>query len=95
MARTLAIDGDHLRRLMRLGRTLASGRGATLKQLQKRFKMSRRTVFRDLNALQEFGIDVELGEHGYRIRENAAVLKKRISDHNTKALSNLLRDCLK
>jgi biotin operon repressor len=41
----------------------------TIAQLEKKLKMSRRTVFRYLGALEEIGCTVELNERGYRITD--------------------------
>ena len=95
MADTLVIDGKQLRRLMKLCRTISNGRGATVQQLQARLKTSRRTIFRDLDSLKTLGIRVELGEHGYRIRQNAASCKKLLIDRHLKDLNKLLATCLK
>lgn len=94
MSRTLVVDGDHLKRLMQLCRILGSS-GATLQQLRSKLKASRRTVFRDLAALGDLGIKVDLGEKGYKIKTNAATCRKMIIDHQTKALDSLLKSCLK
>lgn len=39
----------------------------SIASLEKKLKMSRRTVFRYLNALEKVGCDLELSEAGYRI----------------------------
>ena len=95
MAQFLAVDGSQLKRLHQLCRTLSTGKGASVQQLIKKLKTSRRTIFRDLNALQDIGIDVELAESGYRIKQSAGACKKLISDHYTNALDRILKTCLK
>jgi biotin operon repressor len=94
MSRTIVVDGTHLKRMMQLCRTLA-GSGATLKQLQTKLKASRRTIFRDLSILGDWGISVTLGDKGYKIKQNAASCRKLIADRETKALQQLLNSCLK
>lgn len=94
MSRTLVVDGDHLKRLMQLSRILGST-GATLQQLRSKLKASRRTVFRDLAALGELGVKVDLTDKGYKIKTNAAACRKLIIDRTTKALDQLLKSCLK
>lgn len=39
----------------------------SIASLEKKLKMSRRTVFRYLNALEKVGCDLELTDSGYRI----------------------------
>lgn len=95
MARTLLVDGDHLARLIKLCRTINSSSGATLQTLQSKLKTSRRTVFRDLSALQDLGIDVSSTSSGYKIKQGAAACKKIINDYYTKALNKLLSTSLK
>ncbi len=95
MARTVLVDGDHLTRLMKLCRMVNQGSGATLQTLQSKLKTSRRTVFRDLSTLQEFGITVNSTPKGYRIKENAAACKRQIETRIQKQVADLLRGCLK
>lgn len=91
----MMIDGEHLGRLMRMCRTLAAGGGTRLAQLQSRLRMSRRTIFRDLNTLQEMGIKVDLGEKGYRIKLNPAACRRLLMEHQLRAVKKLLDACLK
>lgn len=79
---------------MQLCRILGSG-GATLQQLRSKLKASRRTVFRDLAALGDLGIKVDLTDKGYKIKVNAATCRKMIIDRTTKSLDQLLSSCLK
>lgn len=95
MSKTLVVDGNHLRRMMQLCRILSSGGGTTLAQLRGKLKASRRTVFRDLAALGDLGIKVDLGDKGYRIKQSSSVCRKMIADSHTKALNRLLSTCLK
>ena len=95
MSQTLVVDGGQLQRLMGMCRTLCTSKGATIQQLQSKLKTSRRTIFRNLNTLEEIGIEVELGEQGYCIKDTAAKCKKLLADSQTKALEKLLRTCLK
>jgi len=91
----MVIDGEHLRRLMKMCRTLSRGGGTTLQQLQIRLKMSRRTIFRDLSALQAMGVKIDLGDKGYRIHQNPASCRKLLADHQLSAVTRLLNACLK
>ncbi|HWL92888.1 MAG TPA: HTH domain-containing protein [Phycisphaerae bacterium] len=95
MARTLLVDGEHLTRLMKLCRSIHQSGGASLQQLQGKLKTSRRTVFRDLSALQQFGIDVNSTSKGYQIKQNPAVCKKQIATRYERDLGELLRNSLK
>ena len=90
MGQVMVVDGGQLRRLMKICRMLCSGGGATVQQLQAKLKTSRRTVFRDLNSLDDMGIKVELGDKGYRIRQPAAACKKALADRQIKCLSKML-----
>ena len=94
MSRTIVVDGNHLKRMMQLCRIL-SGKGATLKQLQSKLRASRRTIFRDLSILGDWGIKVNLGDKGYSIKQNAASCRKLIANREMKALQQLLNSCLK
>ncbi len=95
MSQTLVVDGGQLKRLMGMCRTLCANKGATIQQLQSKLRTSRRTIFRNLNTLEEIGIEVELGEDGYRIKDNVAKCKKMLAESQTKALDKLLKNCLK
>ncbi len=95
MAQSLVVDGSQLMRLMKLVRAISSKKALTVQQLQKRLGASRRTIFRDLNAIQEMGIHVVLGEKGYTVKESATACKKLLAEHQVKALSKFLRVCLK
>ncbi|MCG8406021.1 MAG: HTH domain-containing protein [Phycisphaerales bacterium] len=95
MVQFLAVDGSQLRRLVKLCRTLNAGKGVSVQQLIKKLGTSRRTVFRDLNMLQEVGVHVELGSEGYVIKQKIGSCKKLIADYYTKALDRLLNSCLK
>ncbi len=95
MGQSLAVDGDQLKRLMKTCRMICSGKGATVLQLRRRLGASRRTVFRDLNSLEEMGIDVAFSDDGYRIRQSAAQARKLLESCYTSALTRLLNDSLK
>jgi predicted DNA-binding transcriptional regulator YafY len=95
MARTLVVDGDHLKRLMNVCRMIGSGQGSTLKQLQVKLRTSRRTIFRDLNTLEKIGVELELDEDGYKTRQSAAQCRKQLVDHQLQAVNKLLAVCLK
>jgi predicted DNA-binding transcriptional regulator YafY len=95
MSQVLVVDGTHLRRLMLICRSLSSGPGATLAQLQGKMRTSRRTIFRDLSMLGELGLRVDLGPKGYRVKENAAQCRKVLVDHFESSLRKMLNACLK
>ncbi|GMU33901.1 MAG: HTH domain-containing protein [Planctomycetia bacterium] len=94
MSRTIVVDGAHLKRMMQLCRTLG-GSGATLRQLQTKLKASRRTIFRDLSILSDWGISVTLGDKGYKIKQSAPACRKVMVDRVTKSVQQLLNSCLK
>ncbi len=94
MTDVLVVDGGQLRRLMMICRVICSA-PATVQQLQGRLKRSRRTIFRDLNCLEEFGIKVHLGPGGYKIKQSAAACKKALAIPYVKRLNKLLGACLK
>ena len=95
MSQVLVVDGTHLRRLMQICRSLSSGPGATLSQLQSKMRTSRRTIFRDLSTLGELGMQVDLGPKGYRVKQNAAQCRNILANHFNSALRKLLNSCLK
>lgn len=95
MAQMLIVDGDHLKRLMKICRAIRSGRGATIQQIRRKVHTSRRTIFRDLNSLDKLGIEVDLGENGYKIRQGEAQCRKLLADSQIKSLNKLLNACLK
>jgi predicted DNA-binding transcriptional regulator YafY len=95
MGQVMVVDGGQLKRLMKICRTLCSGGGTTVQQLQAKLKTSRRTIFRDLNSLDDMGIKVELGDKGYRVRQPVAACKKALADRQVKILSKLLDSWLK
>lgn len=95
MGQSLAVDGDQLKRLMKTCRMICSGKGATVLQLRRRLGASRRTIFRDLNSLEEMGVDVHYADDGYRIRQSAAQARKLLESYYTRALNKLLKDSLK
>jgi predicted DNA-binding transcriptional regulator YafY len=95
MGQVMVVDGGQLKRLMKICRTLCVGGGTTVQQLQAKLKTSRRTIFRDLNSLDEMGVKVELGDKGYKIRQPAAACKKALVGRQMKILSKLLESWLK
>ena len=95
MVKILVIDGERLRRLIRLCRLLGRGRGLSLAQLQSKLGTSRRTVFRELNTLEEVGITIELIDSSYRVSQNEATCRKLFTQHYNSELSKLLKSCFK
>ncbi len=95
MARVMVIEGDHLRRLIKMCRTICSGKGITIRQLQTKLRMSRRTVFRDLNCIERAGVNLDLGERGYTSRQSVAQCRKLLAADQMKAMKRLLNHCLK
>ncbi len=80
---------------MRLCRLIGRGRGLTLLQLQSKLSTSRRTVFRELNALEEVGVTVELDNGSYRVKQGEAACRKLFTEHYTSALTVMLKSCFK
>ncbi|MBN2560921.1 MAG: HTH domain-containing protein [Phycisphaerae bacterium] len=95
MRETLVVDGGQLKRLMNTCRMICAHKGVMVRELQAKLRTSRRTIFRDLNSLEKMGIDVELGDQGYRIKESAAQCKKLLAENQIKSLNKLLASCLK
>lgn len=95
MTDVLVIEGDQLRRLMKLCRIICEGKGATPQQLQAKLRCSRRTIFRDLKSLGAMGVKVQLSASGYKIGGSAAKCRQTLAEHHVKALEKLLADCLK
>ena len=95
MGQVMVVDGGQLIRLMKICRMLCSSKGTSVQQLQAKLKTSRRTIFRDLNCLDEMGIKVDLGDKGYRIRQPAAACKKALGDRQIRTLRKLLDSWLK
>lgn len=94
MTEMLVVDGGQLRRLMMICRVICVA-PATVQQLQGRLKRSRRTIFRDLNCLEDLGIKVQLGDKGYKITQNAAACRKALAARYTGRLNKLLNACLR
>lgn len=65
------MNGPRIHRLLRLITLLQSGRARSVRDLMSELDVSRRTLFRDLNVLQEAGVpyyhDPDIG---YRIKES-------------------------
>lgn len=95
MPKTIVLDVAHLKRLIHLCKVLSSGGGLTVPQLRVKLRTSRRTIFRNLNVLEEYGITVELGSKGYSIRQNLATCRKRIADVERRRFDAALRASLK
>jgi predicted DNA-binding transcriptional regulator YafY len=95
MTDILVVEGDQLRRLMKLCRIICGAKGATPQQLQAKLRCSRRTIFRDLKALGTMGVRVHSGAAGYSIGGGAAACRRTLMDHHLKALENFLTGCLK
>jgi predicted DNA-binding transcriptional regulator YafY len=94
MADVMVVDGGQLKRLMGICRVICSA-PATIQQLQAKLKRSRRTIFRDLNCLEDLGIKVDLISSGYKIKQGLAACKKALAARYTTRLSKLLAACLK
>lgn len=57
-------------RLFGLAQYLQSKSGRTLDEMATRFSVSKRTIFRDLAALEEAGIPIEFVDGRYRIHDS-------------------------
>lgn len=94
MSRSLTIDGDQLRRLMRICSFIGGGRPATFQQLQRKTRASRRTLFRDFKELEKTGITVDLDQKGYRIRQKPSACRALIKSHQLQSVHKLLNACV-
>jgi len=94
MTDVMVVDGGQLKRLMGLCRAICST-PATIQQLQGKLKRSRRTIFRDLNCLEDLGIKVELLPAGYKVKQGLAACRKALAARYTTKLNKLLAACLK
>lgn len=94
MSRSLTIDGEQLSRLMQICRLIGGSRHATLQQLQRKMRASRRTIFRDLKGLEAMGIKVDLDGKGYQIRQGPVACRKIIKTNQLKVVNRLLARCL-
>lgn len=95
MGEVMTVEKAPLKRLMRLCRAVCAGDGATLQELQGKLKVSRRTIFRDLNLLEDMGITVALDAKGYKIRKSVAACRKTLAERQLTTLSRLLNVWLK
>ena len=92
---TLVVDGEHVSRLLGMCKALNSPRGLKLNELQKKFRISRRTVFRDLKTLQDIGIAVNLSDGAYQTTKPAAACKKAIEAYFRQEFESVLRSSLR
>ncbi len=95
MSETLVIDGAQIARLMKLCRTLCRAGGTTQEQLQARLKTSRRTIFRDLAALQQIGIPLESGPNGYVLKQSSSECKRQLLAHYRNRFDQSMRSWLR
>ncbi len=92
---TLVVDGEHVSRLLGMCKALNSPKGLKLNELQKKFRISRRTVFRDLKTLQDIGVSVDLNDGAYRTGKAAAACKKAIESYFRSEFESVLKSSLK
>ncbi|MBK8268522.1 MAG: HTH domain-containing protein [Planctomycetes bacterium] len=95
MANALSIDGDQLARLSKLCKVIQSADRPTAEYLTTKLKASRRTIFRDLTTLAEFGIKVDSTSKGYKTKLSPKACQKQIGDKCRRDLADLLRKSLK
>jgi len=95
MGLRLVIDGEQLSRFMRICRMTNGTHGATIRAMQKRLKISRRTIFRDMQALEALGIEVRLQNDGYRTGLSLAECRRRLERNSLDQARQFLRGHLK
>lgn len=92
---TLVVDGEHVGRLLGMCKALNSAKGLKLNELQKKFRISRRTVFRDLKTLQDVGVSVDLNNGSYRTNKAGPACKKAIEAYFRREFESVLKSSLR
>ena len=83
-------DIARLSRLIKLCGALSGGKGMTLMAISRQFRISRRTVFRDLLALEDIGVRLELVNGAYRLKTSLKDCRKRIATYQMRGLQKLM-----
>lgn len=84
------IHVSRLIRLMKIIKLARSKNGVALSRLMKDLRISRRTAFRDLNALEHVGVEIELTNKGYRVLQAETTCRDLLLDYHLGALRRVL-----
>lgn len=91
----LEFNEVHLRRLFQIARLLSGGREMSVAQIAKKFRISRRTAFREIHALGEVGIKLTSQDGMHSVAANSATVKKTIDRHVRKQIDAMMKRVLK
>jgi predicted DNA-binding transcriptional regulator YafY len=78
---------SQLARHLSLIERLQSVRGCTIDQLALDLEVSRRTLFRDLRALEDAGLEVRLDDHRYQLGPHFQLHASKLNDDELQALA--------
>lgn len=95
MAQIVEFNETHIRRLYKIARALATKSGMSVPQVAKKFRISVRTAFREMNVLRDLGVDLISDDGVHRVTSSATAVKQVISQQCRSQLDDLLRRSLK
>jgi predicted DNA-binding transcriptional regulator YafY len=93
MAEMFSVEEAQLKRLFAMCSILNSDKGVSISQLMSKGRASRRTVYRDFLALESYGVKVNSGPKGYRVRQNSAACRRTIADSLRSSLERMIKRC--
>lgn len=95
MAHIVEFNETHIRRLYKIARALSSKSGMSVPQVAKKFRISVRTAFREMNVLRDLGVDLASDDGVHRVKASATTVKRVISEQCRSQLDDLLKRSLK
>lgn len=95
MAHIVEFNEVHIRRLYKIATALTSKRGMSVPQVAKKFRISVRTAFREMNVLRELDVKFVSEDGVHRVNASATTIKRVISEQCRDQLAELLRRSLK
>lgn len=95
MAHIVEFNEAHIQRLYKIARALSDKRGMSVPQVAKKFRISVRTAFREMNVLRDLGVDLVSDDGVHHVGASATTIKRVISEQCRSQLEVLLKRSLK
>lgn len=96
MAQIVEFNEVHIRRLFRIATALGGKKkGMSVPQIAKKFRISVRTAFREMNVLRELDVSLSSEDGVHRVGASATKIKKVLSEQCESQLRDLLKRSLK
>ncbi|HPF38444.1 MAG TPA: hypothetical protein P5081_12765 [Phycisphaerae bacterium] len=95
MAQLVEFNQAHIQRLYKIATALSAKRGMSVPQVAKKFRISVRTAFREMNVLRDLKVDLVSEDGVHHVGASSTKIKRVISDQCRTQLDDLLKRSLK